>query len=209
MDTDYLRQVDWWSRVNRGDHEECWLWTQSCGSHGYGQTWDGSTVLLAHRVAWTLVNGEIPDGLTIDHVCRNRKCCNPSHLRLLSNIDNATDNGQISKTHCPARHDTEERICISIERDTVGVENVLVFVVRGGHEMYDDQYRDHTYISFNELRDLLGMTGIPIKVWVEPDQDFLHMVTLCEHSDPNGKMVCEGGFVEARDRHRTVLRPVP
>ena len=62
--------------------------------------------LLAHRVAWSLANDEqIPDGLTVDHLCRVRRCCNPLHLRLLSNVANATDNGQRRKTHCPQGHE--------------------------------------------------------------------------------------------------------
>jgi hypothetical protein len=72
-----------------------------------------------------------------------------------------------------------------------------------------EDYRDHTYISFTELRDFLGMTGIPIKVWIDQENDYIHMVTLCDEHDLNGKLVTEGGYVEARNRHHTVLRPVP
>lgn len=49
LDVDYLRPVFWW-RVEIRSDDECWLWGQSTGSHGYGQTWDGRTVRLAHRV---------------------------------------------------------------------------------------------------------------------------------------------------------------
>jgi hypothetical protein len=37
-----------------------------------------------HRVAWILTNGEIPEGLVIDHLCRNRKCVNPTHMRIVT-----------------------------------------------------------------------------------------------------------------------------
>ena len=105
IDTEYLIESNWWDKVEVGNDDECWLWKQSTGSHGYGQTWDGNTVILSHRVAWVLSNGQdIPEGMTIDHICRVRKCCNPSHLRMLSNIDNAKDNGQSLKTHCPRNH---------------------------------------------------------------------------------------------------------
>ncbi len=102
MDVNFIASR-FWNNVDTTD--DCWLWLQSTGSHNYGQTWDGKTVLLAHRVAWELTNGPIPDGLTIDHICRNRRCVNPSHLRLLSNVENARMNGNWAKTHCIRGHE--------------------------------------------------------------------------------------------------------
>lgn len=94
------------------DHspDACWLWTASIGSHGYGQIgWQvgegRNTMVLAHRVAWWLAHGPIPDGLTVDHRCRVRRCCNPAHLRLLTNVENARDNGMARRTHCPHGHE--------------------------------------------------------------------------------------------------------
>lgn len=109
MNVEYLRDHDWWSRVDVRESGECWLWTQSAGSHGYGQTWDGTDVLLAHRVAWVLTHGAIPDGLTVDHQCRVRTCCNPSHLRLLTNVENARDNGMARRRRCPSGHAYDEK----------------------------------------------------------------------------------------------------
>lgn len=109
IDFDFLLAADWWRRVDMSDVDGCWPWLQSAGSHGYGQTWDGVTVRLAHRVAWALANeSQIPDGMTVDHACRNRRCCNPEHLRLLRNVDNARDNGMARRTHCPAGHQYDE-----------------------------------------------------------------------------------------------------
>jgi hypothetical protein len=105
IDTDWLAPRDWWHDVEIGASDECWPWVKSTASHGYGQTWDGTTVRLAHRVAWTLANGPIPAGMTIDHLCRNRRCCNPAHLRLLTNLENARDNGPARRTHCPRGHE--------------------------------------------------------------------------------------------------------
>lgn len=86
----------------------CKVSTYSVGSHGYSQIgWSegGRTQMrLGHRVAWEATHGPIPDDLTVDHVCRRRRCVNVEHLRLLSNVDNATDNGQGRKTHCPSGH---------------------------------------------------------------------------------------------------------
>ena len=67
----------------------------SRGSHGYTQIgWhaDGyrkSQMLLTHRAVWQWVNGEIPVGMTIDHLCHNRACVEIAHLRILSNYENA------------------------------------------------------------------------------------------------------------------------
>ena len=87
---------------------DCLVSSYSVGSHGYSQIgWaeDGKTRMrLGHRVAWEATHGAIPDDLTIDHICRNRRCCNVAHLRLMSNVDNARDNGNHRKTHCPHGH---------------------------------------------------------------------------------------------------------
>jgi hypothetical protein len=60
----------------------CWLWIASLGSHGYGQLSSGfkKSPLVTHRLVYELLVGPIPDGLHIDHLCRNRPCCNPMHL---------------------------------------------------------------------------------------------------------------------------------
>lgn len=59
---------------------------------------------LGHRIAWEAAHGEIPDGMTVDHTCRNRRCVNVHHLRLLSNEDNARANGQSVRDACPSGH---------------------------------------------------------------------------------------------------------
>jgi hypothetical protein len=109
IDIEHLNERNWWSKVDVRGPDECWPWKQSRGSHGYGQTWDGTHVTLAHRVAWVLHHQQqIPNGLTVDHrpECL-RICCNPAHLRVCSNVKNATNNGQGWKTHCPRGHPYE------------------------------------------------------------------------------------------------------
>ena len=106
IDIEWLAARSWWDDVSRSNQEDCWLWNKSSGSHGYGQSWDGKRNVLAHRIAWCLEHmKQIPGDMTIDHICRVRRCCNPSHLRLLSNLDNARDNGNATKTHCPHGHE--------------------------------------------------------------------------------------------------------
>jgi hypothetical protein len=71
-----------WIKVDRsGGPEACWPWLASIrGNNGYGGVWWKGKTCLAHRVAWELTNGPIPEGLTLDHLCRDRACCNPRHL---------------------------------------------------------------------------------------------------------------------------------
>ena len=87
----------------------CVVSTYSVGSHGYAQvgwTENGRTVMhLVHRLVYQVVYGPVPDGMTVDHICRNRRCVNWMHLRLLSNRVNATLNGNALKTHCKRGHE--------------------------------------------------------------------------------------------------------
>jgi len=95
-----------------GGPDACWPWLLSTGSHGYGNAWDGSTVVLAHRFAYETWIGPIPEELTVDHGCRNPICINPVHLRLRTNEDNGGDNVIANRlraaTHCKRGHRFDE-----------------------------------------------------------------------------------------------------
>lgn len=88
-------------RIEVLGEDECWPWKLSVGTHGYGQVgWqdrDGRAMTTAHRAAWIATHGPIEGGLTVDHVCRNKVCCNPAHLRLLTNEENGRDNVQAQR----------------------------------------------------------------------------------------------------------------
>lgn len=66
----------------------CWNWLNALGRNGYGRFWMAGRLHTAHRVSWELNVGEIPDGLHIDHLCRNRRCVNPAHLEPVTVIEN-------------------------------------------------------------------------------------------------------------------------
>lgn len=71
-----------WERLlaHREVNGECWEWT-GWRINGYGRITIGNRQgWLVHRAAYELLVGPIPDGLTIDHLCRNRACFNPAHL---------------------------------------------------------------------------------------------------------------------------------
>jgi hypothetical protein len=71
----------------------CHVSTYSAANHGYAQVgWveDGKRIVtLCHLVIWRAVHGLAGSGMTVDHRCRNRKCVNLEHLRLLTNLENA------------------------------------------------------------------------------------------------------------------------
>lgn len=72
-----------WERVDKSG--ECWEWTGYKGAQGYGILRDNDhRVVQAHRMAYESVNGPIRKGLHIDHLCHNRLCCNPAHLRAVT-----------------------------------------------------------------------------------------------------------------------------
>ena len=75
------------------DEAGCWISTYSVASHGYAQIgWqdrDFRQIVTAHRASWVHFHGQIPEGMTIDHTCKQRRCVNPAHLRVLSNYENA------------------------------------------------------------------------------------------------------------------------
>ncbi len=68
--------------------DECWPWPGRLDRDGYPHVKDGGRRRLAHRVAYELAYGAIPEMMTVDHVCKNRSCVNPAHLQLLSWAEN-------------------------------------------------------------------------------------------------------------------------
>jgi len=80
-----------WNKVDRGDFDDCWDCHSYQSHNGYPRVWLGGRQHNAHRIAWMLTNGDIPDGLCVLHRCDRRTCCNPAHLFLGTYGDNARD----------------------------------------------------------------------------------------------------------------------
>ena len=82
----------------------CWMWTGAKIPQGYGRAWFRERTDYSHRWAYTALVGEIPEGLEIDHVCRVRGCCNPTHLRAVTKRENHMAAGSRSLSRLHAEH---------------------------------------------------------------------------------------------------------
>ena len=83
----------------------CWIWHGHISREGYGKL----ALIYAHTIAFLLSGGLIPDSYELDHLCRNRACCNPSHLEAVSHRENCLRGcsptaTNASRTHCPKGH---------------------------------------------------------------------------------------------------------
>lgn len=85
----------------------CWEWTAG-NRGGYGRVAIHGKLMEAHRWMWERTNGPIPEGLELDHLCRNRACVNPEHLEPVSHLENIrrgeTGAHNARKTHCKHGH---------------------------------------------------------------------------------------------------------
>jgi hypothetical protein len=71
-----------WQKVDRSrGPESCWIWTAACTAAGYGMFSVDRHAIYAHRYAYEAVNGPVPPGQALHHICEVRCCVNPDHLR--------------------------------------------------------------------------------------------------------------------------------
>jgi hypothetical protein len=102
-----------WKREDRGYVTPCRIWQHGRSKAGYGRVSIGSgDQEYTHIVEWTAVNGPVPDGLELDHLCRQPACGEVTHLEAVTHAENVARGlagatgaaGQLAKTHCPKGH---------------------------------------------------------------------------------------------------------
>lgn len=105
--TAYERVINHIRRLEDG----CWIYQRSTDGNGYGFVWDRTRMRRTHIVTYEHVNGPVPPGLMLDHLCRVPGCVRPSHLRAVTPKENALAPGALSfsavnskKTHCLRGH---------------------------------------------------------------------------------------------------------
>lgn len=102
-----------WALLEKRE-DGCWAWTANLNNKGYGRITVGGKSILAHRFAYISLVGAIPEGLELDHLCRNPRCVNPEHLEAVTHRENLLRGvgtlinigrrGHGSKTHCSKTH---------------------------------------------------------------------------------------------------------
>ena len=100
-----------WARIKRtSDANACWPWIGSRTTDGYGHMGFKGQLYRTHRLAYECANGPIPNGMVLMHRCDNPPCCNPAHLVVGTQQENARDvvlkgyHPCSLKTHCPSGH---------------------------------------------------------------------------------------------------------
>lgn len=152
------REERFWARVRKSDDPNgCWLWTGSlAGRTPYGNVGFAGRYQKAHRVAYQLAIGPIPEGLHICHTCDIPACCNPAHLFAGTRSDNMRD------------------------REAKGRHNAPRGTVHGRHKLTESQVRDiraqhDAGTALNVMADHYGVTKQSVwaivhrKTWVHLD----------------------------------------
>jgi hypothetical protein len=90
------------SKITKTDY--CWIWNRHVKTNGYAQILFNGREIMAHRVMYMLLIGEIPQDMQIDHLCRNKRCMNPNHMDVVTQQENMRRMFAL-RTHCRRGHE--------------------------------------------------------------------------------------------------------
>jgi HNH endonuclease len=119
----FMDVATFWKRIQKVENG-CWLWTGSkstgrCG--GYGNLKFNGKTISAHRLAYILTYGEIPDQQEVCHSCDDRLCCNPAHLFVGTHLENMRDMFKKGRNKGWTRR--YEKASDSADGNTIGVQS--------------------------------------------------------------------------------------
>ena len=91
------------------DPDICWVLGNKPNDDGYIRVSIKGKKYMSHRAALMAVGVDIPNGYEVDHLCKNRACCNPTHLEVVTHLENmrrgdGMDRWHAAKTHCKRGH---------------------------------------------------------------------------------------------------------
>ena len=144
MNPEYKKSLAarFWKKVNKTD--ECWEWIGLKGRGGYGRISVYGKHRAAHRVAWMLSGNDLKDDASLDHLCFNKSCVNPSHLRISDKKLNAenrpgpnanSSTGHWGVTYIPSRGVYEARVGHNGKRLWAGYHQSLEEADKAAREM--------------------------------------------------------------------------
>lgn len=93
------KTTHWFVVEDRGFETPCHVWTRAVGSHGYGHRKIEGRTVLAHRHSYEQEYGPIPEGLVVDHLCRQRLCVRASHLEAVTIAENIRRGDKATLSH--------------------------------------------------------------------------------------------------------------
>jgi hypothetical protein len=108
------------------DSEGCWLWIGLKEKNGYGILDVNGKTTTAHRFSYEIAHGPAPTGFDVGHLCNNKSCVNPLHLKAMTTSENilmlvaAGNHNQARKTHCPKGHEYTSENTTTYQNNNVG-----------------------------------------------------------------------------------------
>lgn len=100
------------TRIEFTDH--CWTWRGAANGGGYGSVLHEGRTWSTHKLAYELLVGPVPDGLQIDHLCLNKRCCNPTHLEPVTAKQNM-NRRYIAKYGCPSGPNSDDPTYVPVQ----------------------------------------------------------------------------------------------